>query len=178
MSRRPQRSSFHNDNFSITHNYQPPSDKKPYIAIIGDSIIKNIPPHKLSNNMQALVNEISIAGMKAMELKHYVEPSISKKPDFIILHCCINVVMITSSSPRQIGEELKEVATSIRRRTPTYSIFISGITRQAKYSNSDVNVQQLNNILYDICEKNNFHFIDNSNTTVDDACNFRDCIKA
>ena len=101
--------------------------------------------------------------------------------------------MNTSSSPRQIGEELKEVTTSIRGRTPTCSIFNSGITRQAKYSNSDVNVQQLNNILYDICEKNNFHFIDNSNITVDDlnsglhlnkrgsaklACNFRDCIKA
>ena len=79
-----------------------------------------------------------------------------KKPDFIILHCGINDVMNTSSSPRQIGEELKEVTTSIRGRTPTCSIFNSGITRQAKYSNSDVNVQQLNNILYDNCEKTTF----------------------
>ena len=129
-----------------------------------------------------------------MELKHYIVPSITKNPSSMILHCGINDLMNTSSSPQQISEELKNVATIIKQQSPSCSIYISGVTHQAKYPNLDVNVQQLNDILYNICESNSFHFIDNSNITVDDldssglhlnekgiaklACNFRDCIKA
>ena len=86
----------------------------------------------------------------------------------MILHCGINDLMNTSSSPQQISEELKNVATIIKQQSPSCSIYISGVTHQAKYPNLDVNVQQLNDILYNICESNSFHFIDNSNITVDD----------
>ena len=77
--------------------------------------------------MQAWVNKISIGGMKAMELKHSIEPRISKKPVFIILYCGINYVMNSSSSPQQIGEELKEVATSIRRLACVPDLKVKGL---------------------------------------------------
>lgn len=175
-------------------DHQDLSSRKQSIVIVGDSIIKNVMPHKLSRSLQSYVNRISIGGMKAREMKHYIIPSIEKRPDAVVLHCGINDLMNSPDHPQQIGEEIKDVAMTIKRQIPTCSIFISSIANQVKYPNLNENVRELNSILLNVCESNSFQYIDNSNIIQEDlnnsglhlnkkgstklACNFRDCIKA
>lgn len=182
-----------NHQTSQPRNSSSNNGQKQNISIVGDSMIKNILPHKMSRSLNLRVNKISIGGMKTEDLKYYTIPSINKSPDAIILHCGINDLMNTSSTPKQIGDQLYDTVKSIKEQLPTCKVYISNVVKQAKYTNINGNIEQLNEILCNICKTNNINYIDNNNITLEHlngsklhlndkgtaklASNFRDCIK-
>ncbi len=102
--------------------------------------------------------------------------------------------MNESSYSQQIANELTQVAQNIVQHLPRCRALISSITYQAKYHHLDPEIQKLNKLMFDICKKKKFGFINNNNISLEDlnnsglhlnehgsaklACNFRDCIKA
>ena len=156
-------------------------------------MIRNIQPHKMARSLNAWVNKISISGMQSSELKHYLQPSLSKNPAAIIIHCGINDLM--KSVPLQnIHQEIESVINSIKGKSPKCEIYLSSVIHQIRNRNLHVSVDQLNTTLNDVCNKTNGNFIDNDNISEDSlndsglhlnkrgtarlACNFRDCIWA
>ncbi len=170
------------------------SNVKQNVVLIGDSMIKNVLPHKLSKSLNSWVSKISISGMRGVDLKHYIIPSIAKHPDVCVIHCGINDLMNTKISPEEIGKNLEQIADTIKRESPTCKIFFSSIIHQAKYQNLNSSVEELNEHLIKVCQRTDFMYIDNSNVKSEHlngsqlhlnkkgdaklACNFRDCIKA
>ena len=163
------------------------------IVIIGDSMIKDIQLHKLAKTFNAWVNKISISGMTSMEMKHYLQPSLSKQPAAIIIHCGINDMM--QSTPLQnIHQKIKAIVNNIKSKLPNCAIFLSSVIHQLKNKNLNTSVDQLNNTYKNVYDETNVNFLDNGNISVDYlnnsrlhlnkrgaarlACNFRDCIKA
>ena len=128
-----------------------------------------------------------------MEMKHYLQPSLSKQPAAIIIHCGINDMM--QSTPLQnFHQEIKAIVNNIKGKLPNCAIFLSSVIHQLKNKNLKTSVDQLNNTYKDFCDETNVNFLDNGNISVDYlnnsglhlnkrgaarlACNFRDCIKA
>ena len=180
-------------NAQQTTNNSSPQQQRDTIVIIGDSMIKDIQPHKLARSLNAWVNRISISGMTSVELKHYLQPSLSKKPAAIIIHCGINDLM-QSVSLQNIHQEIKSIINDIKGKLPNCEIYLSSVIHQMKNKNLNTSVDQLNTTLNDICNQANINFLDNENISEDNlnnsglhlnkrgtarlACNFRDCIKA
>ena len=168
-------------------------NEKETIVIIGDSMIKDIQPHKLARTLNKWVNKVSISGMKLSELKHYLQPSLSKKPAAIIIHCGINDLM-QSVSLQHIHQEIESVINSIKGKLPKCEIYLSSVIHQTRNRNLHTSVDQLNTTFNNICNKTNSNFIDNDNISEDSlnnsglhlnkkgtarlACNFRDCSRA
>ena len=129
-------------------------NEKETIIVIGDSMIKNIQPHKMARSLNAWVNKISISGMQSSELKYYLQPSLSKNPAAIIIHCGINDLM--KSVPLQnIHQEIESVINSIKGKLPKCEIYLSSVIHQIRNRNLHVSVDQLNTTFNDVCNKTN-----------------------
>ena len=169
------------------------SQQRETIVIIGDSMIKDIQPHKLAKTFNAWINKISISGMTSMEMKHYLQPSLFKKPSAIIIHCGINDLM-QSTSVGNIYQEIKAVINNVKGKLPNCAIYLSSVIQQVKDKDLNPIIDQLNDTFNNVCNETNVNFLDNGNISIDYlnnsglhlnkrgtaklACNFRDCIKA
>ena len=60
------------------------------VDICGDSMTKYIQAHKLGRSTNDRVTSKSFSGAKCKDMKHYIMPTLEKKPDEIILHVGTN----------------------------------------------------------------------------------------
>ena len=132
------------------------------ILLIGDSIIKNIYPRKLSRRK---VNKRTFPGKTAEEIISEVKNIKSDPPSHIILHAGTNNLPV--DNPNVCIKKIESLAMNINKKFPNSTIGISSITLRRDL-NLEEQVAKVNDGLQVFCTKNEFKFIDNRN--LDSSC--------
>jgi hypothetical protein len=132
------------------------------ILLIGDSIIKNIHPRKLSRRK---VNKRTFPGKTAEEIISEVKNIKSDPPSHIILHAGTNNLPV--DNPNVCIKKIESLAMNINKKFPNSTIGISSITLRRDL-NLEEQVAKVNDGLQVFCTKNEFKFIDNRN--LDSSC--------
>ena len=101
-------------------------------VIIGDSIIKGIKGWKLLNESEKIV---VFGGASTKDIESYIQPTIERAPNILILHCGTNVLK-TSTDPEKIAENIVSLAKSME--TDKNNVIISGITPRNDQLNKKV----------------------------------------
>ena len=152
---------------STTKANQPKPDSKvnnSSVIIIGDSIIKNIDPKKLSKKR---VHKCSYPGKTTEQISHEITNlKINTSPSHVIIHAGTNN-LVTTDSPNSCAIKIEKLATKIQQKFPQAKIAISGLT-----SREDVDVStkldSVNSELRSIAKKHGFYFVDNC--IIDSSC--------
>lgn len=129
-------------------------------TIIGDSIIKDIKPHKMRKAVTKgdRVYLKSFPGATVNDMIDYVKPSIKFNPDLLVLHIGANDIR-TMKSAEVIAADIIDLANSIK--TSNNDIIISGlIVRDDEHNTKS---EQVNEFLINKCVESNFFYLDNSN---------------
>ena len=108
------------------------SKNKIVSVIIGDSIIKGIKGWKLLNESEKIV---VFGGASTKDIESYIQPTIERAPNILILHCGTNVLK-TSTDPEKIAENIVSLAKSME--TDKNNVIISGITPRNDQLNKKV----------------------------------------
>ena len=64
--------------------------RKINIAVVGDSIIKQVKPNHIRNYGNIKAHVKSFPSAKTSPVHHHVQPSLDYNPDAIVLHCGTN----------------------------------------------------------------------------------------
>ena len=84
--------------------------------VCGDSMVKNVDSWKLKpkchKNEEIVIK--SFPGATVKDMQSYIEPSVDRKPDTIILHCGTNDLRFKDKTEVQISGEIIEVAKLIQ----------------------------------------------------------------
>ncbi len=124
------------------------SENKPNIAIVGDSMIKNINPRKLSRKR---VNKFMFPGKRAEEIASEVKNiNVQLHPTHVIIHAG------TNNLPTDTGDQLQCV-----RNIPKAKLGVSSIILRKDIEVSS-KMYQVNEDLKRLCNESGFSFIDNS----------------
>ena len=70
-----------------------PTDKtkKKTVVIVGDSIVRNVPSRSLNQSNKEYSGVVkSFPGATTQDIKDYIKPTITRKPDMVILHTGTN----------------------------------------------------------------------------------------
>ena len=139
-----------------TRNTKLENNNKRYVSILGDSIIKEVKGYELSTpDTKVFVKSFSGATTSCME--HHIKPSLSYKPDMIILHCGTNNLK-KNQDPSVIADRILHLATESQRESPETAVVISAVLpRNDRWHQKslDVNVE-----LKKLCNSMNIGFLE------------------
>ena len=122
------------------------------IIVIGDSIIKNIQPRKLSRKK---VHKYSFPGKTAEEIEKEINfDSLKAIPSHVIVHAGTNNLPLS-------------LAAKVKSQFPYSKIGLSGLTARRDVAMPE-KIDEVNKELQRICMQLDVSFIDN--TTIDDTC--------
>lgn len=128
------------------------------ILLIGDSMIKNIDPHKLSKNS---VRKLTFPGKRAEEMANDVQTAhINCFPTEVIIHAGTNN-LITDSS-KECCENIQHLSNTIKSKFKDARIAISSIINR-KDVDLESKIEETNKLLKELCLKQGYTFIDNDN---------------
>ncbi len=151
-----------NPSSSIQNLTAKPNNESP-ILIIGDSIIKNIDPRKISKRR---VIKRTFPGKTAIEIKAEVKTiKVDSPPSHILVHAETNDIPVDSDN--NCIKNMRSLALSIKERFPDSKIGISSIIVRYDAELND-RISRVNKQLQELCVKNGFDFINNSN--MDNTC--------
>ena len=68
---------------------QKQNNKKRYVAVVGDSIVKEIKGHLLSTKHDTVVVK-SFSGATTKQMYDYIKPTLEMKPDQLVIHVGTN----------------------------------------------------------------------------------------
>ena len=141
------------------HNHKIGSD----IIVIGDSLIKNIQPRKLTKKN---VHKYTFPGKTADEIENEINLDNSKAiPSHVIIHAGTN--NLPTESATVCANKIERLAVKVKNQFPYSKIGLSGLTVRHDIDVSK-KIEDANKELGLICAKLNISFIDNS--TIDDTC--------
>ncbi|CAB4031447.1 Scavenger receptor cysteine-rich type 1 M130, partial [Paramuricea clavata] len=150
-----QQSSKQNSNAQRSDKSQSP--KKKVIAVLGDSIIKNLQGWRLSDDNNHVVVK-SFAGANCTDMEDYLKPVVRKEPENIILHVGTNDLN-KSASPDQIAQGIINLGIQINQDSPQTSITISEILPRTDKSNLLIKASQVNDIVKKYGDQNKCGYI-------------------
>ncbi len=136
---------------------------KPNILLIGDSMIKDINPHKLSKSS---VRKLTYPGKRAEEIANEFQSAhVHSPPTEVIIHAGTNNIITDSS--KECFDNIQLLSSRIKSTFKEARIAISSlITRE------DIDValktQETNELLKDLCLKEGYTYIENGN--IDATC--------
>ncbi len=136
---------------------------KPNILLIGDSMIKDINPHKLSKSS---VRKLTYPGKRAEEIANEFQSAhVHSPPTEVIIHAGTNNIITDSS--KECFDNIQLLCSRIKSTFKEARIAISSlITRE------DIDValktQETNELLKDLCSKEGYTYIENGN--IDATC--------
>ncbi len=134
------------------------------IVIIGDSIIKNIQPRKLTRNKK--VHKYTFPGKTADEIEKEINfDNLKTIPSHIIIHVGTNNLPLETAT--ECAQKIEKLATKVKAQFPYSKIGLSGITVRHDIVMSE-KITKVNEEIGQICTKLNASFIDNS--TIDHSC--------
>ena len=130
---------------------------------IGDSIIKNIQPRKLSRNK---VHKYTFPGKTADEIEKEINfNSLKAIPSHVIVHAGTNNLPLESAT--ECAQKIEKLAAKVKSQFPYSKIGLSGLTTRQDVAMSE-KIDEVNKELQHICMKLDVSFI--NNTTIDDTC--------
>lgn len=102
------------------------NSNKRQITVLGDSLVKNIQPHKVKKCMKPTdkIYVKSFPGASTMDMKDHSKPSQRYQPDLFILHTGSNDLRSTKS-PEEISDEIINLAMELK--TDENEVVVSGI---------------------------------------------------
>ena len=141
------------------HNHKIGSD----VIAIGDSLIKNIQPRKLTKKK---VHKYTFPGKTADEIENEINlDSFKAIQSHVIIHAGTN--SLPTESATVCANKIEKLAAKVKNQFPYSKIGLSGLTVRHDIDVSK-KIVDVNKGLGLICAKLNISFIDNS--TIDDTC--------
>ena len=131
------------------------------VTILGDSMLKQLDVNRvrrsIDSNKRVIIRTFSVATIE--DMKHYVERTLKRNPKAIIIHAGTN--NIPRDRPEEIVSKLNDLGQHIEFNSKCRVIISSLITR----SNDNLNtkITTTNNLLANLCSKNNWLFINHIN---------------
>ena len=135
------------------------------VVIVGDSVVRNVPSRSLNQSLKEYFSVVkSFPGATTQDMKDYIKPTISRKPDMVILHTVTNDLK-SNQNPSDIPNEIFNLAKNIKNSGTEVSIS-SLIPRRDRLSEKG---KKVNKELQEKCTAENFAFIfhKNINSTLD-----------
>ena len=129
--------------------------KKKTVVIVGDSIVRNVPSRSLNESLKEFFSVAkSFPGATTQDMKDYIKPTISRKPDMVILHTGTNDLK-SNQNPSDIANEIINLVENIKINGTEVSIS-SLIPRGDRLSEKG---KKVNKELQEKCTAENFAFI-------------------
>ena len=132
------------------------------ITILGDSIVKDLQPHKmkrrLGRNEKLFVK--SFSGANVADMVDYARPTVRKESDLIVLHAGTNDLR-SSKTPENIASDIMKLALEIK--SANNEVILSSILFRDDNPELNEKGNATNTILKSECQFYNILFIDNSN---------------
>ena len=133
------------------------SGSKSNIVIVGDSMIKNIDPRKLSRKQ---VNKFSFPGRRAEEIASEIRNiNTQLQPTHVIMHAGTN--NLPSDTSDQCIKNIKGLCSKVKDKFPQAKLGISSIILR-KDIEATSKMHQVNDGLKRLCNDSGYVFIDNS----------------
>ncbi|XP_028407847.1 rho-associated protein kinase 2-like [Dendronephthya gigantea] len=147
-----------NENTNTTYKG---TKSKRNILLIGDSMIKDINPHKISKSSVR-----KRAGKRAEEIANeFQKAHVHSSPTDVIIHAGTNNLIQNSS--KECCDNIKHLSSTVQNKFKDARIAISGLI-----SRGDIDVatkiHETNKLLYNLCKKKGYTFIANKN--IDESC--------
>ena len=130
------------------------------VAIVGDSMIKDVQGWKLSKSPRVVVK--SFSGSKVADMHHYIKPTVEKKPDELIVHIGTNDIK-SGSSPDAIAEAIVDLCDIVEHQSTDTAISISSVIMRNDDTKLNPIISRVNKTIRKFCHQRNWKFIDNSN---------------
>lgn len=131
------------------------------VTILGDSMLKRLDVNRvrrsIDSNKRVIIRTFS--GATIEDMKHYVEPTLKRSPKAIIVHAGTN--NIPRDRPEEIVSKLNDLGQHIEQNSKCQVIISSLITRSD--DNLNAKISTTNNLLANLCLKNNWLFIKHIN---------------
>ena len=134
------------------------SDKKRYVAVVGDSILKEVKGHLLSTKKENVVVK-SFSGATTKQMFDYVKPTLEMEPDQLIIHVGTNDLRKFENNDTIIDNIMKLALHC--HEVSGIPVVVSSLT--CRDDNFRDRILPINNALRGRCEERNMGFIDNSN---------------
>ena len=151
------------DDVTESKNATKNSKSKPNILLIGDSMIKDINPHKLSKSS---VRKLTYPGKRAEEIADQIESAhVHSPPTEVIIHAGTNN-LITDSS-RECFDHIQSLISNIKKRFNGIRIGISSLIMREDIDVTS-KIKETNELLKDLCLKEGYTYIENVN--IDATC--------
>ena len=132
------------------------------VIIIGDSIVKNIQPRKLTRKK---VHKYTFPGKTADEIEEINFDNLKSIPSHVIIHVGTNNLPLESAT--ECAQKIEKLAKKTKTQFPYSKIGLSGLTVRHDIAMLE-KIQEVNKKIGHICKKLEISFIDNS--TIDDTC--------
>ena len=129
------------------------------VIIVGDSTLKYLQCHKMSQNSQVKI--ATFPGCTTQDMKDHIMPLLRKNPDEIIIHVGTNSLR-SSSTPRECAVELIDLAESVSSGTSA-TITISSLINRSDDEVLAYKVPDVNKVLKERCLQKNWGLVDHSN---------------
>ena len=156
----PAKNSSSNDKASAQKSNKTAKTKHRTI-VCGDSMVKNVDSWKLKpkchKNEEIVIK--SFPGATVKDMRSYIEPSVDRKPDTIILHCGTNDLRFKDKTEVQISGEIIEVAKLIQSNE--IDVIVSGLI--ARGDELEDKRKKTNYILRDMCFEESITYTDHPN---------------
>ena len=129
--------------------------KKKTVVIVGDSIVRNVPSRSLKQSLKEYFSVVkSFPGATTQDMRDYIKPTISRKPDMVILRTGTNDLK-SNQNLSDIANEIVSLAKNIKNSGTEVSISAL-IPRGDRLSEKG---KKVNKELQEKCTAENFAFM-------------------
>ena len=135
------------------------ADKSFTTVLVGDSMVKQIQGRRLGREVGHRVVVKSFPGATTNDMKHYLMPTVDKKPQQIILHVGTND--LREHSPTVVAENIVDLAKKIEMESNAEVILSELVSRSDNVSNDAV--KAVNKRLIRYCNQNDWRMIKHQN---------------
>ena len=131
------------------------------VEICGNSMTKYIKAHKLGRSTNDRVTSKSSSGAKCKDMKHYIMPTLEKKPGEIILHVGTND--LKTSSAKTIVKDIVALKDFVVKASSSTKVTTSELIMRTDDDALNNKIQHVNTLLRQNCAAANIPLIEHSN---------------
>ena len=147
------------------HQQENEKESQRKVEICCDSMTKYIQAHKLGRSTNDRVTSRSFSGAKCKDMKHYIMPTLEKKPDEIILHVGTND--LKTSSAKTIVKDIVALKDFVVKASPSTKVTISELIMRTDDDALNNKIQHVNTLLRQSCAAANIPLIEHSDINND-----------
>ena len=142
------------------------SRNKRNIEICGDPMTKHLQAYRIGRSTNERVSSKSFSGATCKDMKHYIVPTLEKKPDELILHIGTNDLKDTA--PKEVVRDIMALKDFIVKKSPQIKVTISELTLRTDDKKINDKVTNFNELLKKACINSKLTVIEH--TDIDDQC--------